>query len=113
MAEQRNQPTVLRTSPKGSKGRLGGAENANKIVEGGLRTENEKLKAAAIIESLDDEGCLELLEEIGDLLHYEKGPMLRVTLMKSDGVYEEGDIMDLVANGEDCEAPLDMKVKTD
>ena len=33
----------MRASPTGSKGSLGGAENANKIIEGKLRTENAKL----------------------------------------------------------------------
>ena len=40
VAEERKQPTLLRTTPKGSKGSLGGAEGCNKIIQEKLRTEN-------------------------------------------------------------------------
>ena len=43
VAAERAHDTILRASPVRSKGSLGGAENANKIVEKELRTQNAKL----------------------------------------------------------------------
>ena len=48
----------------------------------------KRLKAATIIESLDEEEFGELLAEIGDLNEYEPGPLLRVVLMKKEEFHD-------------------------